>query len=61
MAFSRQQDCCHSATILNLPYTFKANGEYDQMHIHREFDFKKFFSRFDHEADIFWGDDDEEE
>lgn len=39
-------DCCHSGTILDLPYNFKANGQYTRMEIEDKFDFNKLFSIF---------------
>ena len=35
---------CHSGTVLTTPYQYKANGLYNQMHIHEGFNFAKLFA-----------------
>ena len=32
-------DCCHSGTVLDLPYVFYADGEDEEMHLAEDFDF----------------------
>jgi hypothetical protein len=32
-------DCCHSGSVLDLPYVFAADGEEEEMHLQESFDF----------------------
>jgi hypothetical protein len=39
-------DCCHSGTVLDLPYVYKADGNFTEMEIDENFDFKKLLGKF---------------
>jgi hypothetical protein len=39
-------DCCHSGTILDLPYHYKPGEDATEMEIDEDFDFKKLLGKF---------------
>jgi hypothetical protein len=43
-------DCCHSGSILDLPYVYKSNGQFEEMGVQQNFKFGKLLKKFGQHA-----------